>query len=262
MRTGRRLAATETILGTLARHTRFVEDEIDGLAQLIRPGAICVDIGAEYGLYTQMFSRLAGPRGRVYSFEPQPDAYRILRAGLWLSGAGNVESHRLALGESSGTGKLSVPRRRGLPVHGRAFLTAGAHGLGPNTEFAHSREVSVDIIQLDNFLTRPISRAPDRDDRVKVSFIKADVEGAELAVLRGASNTINRDRPSILLEIETRHLEKYGAHGSDVVKWLVSFDYDMRLWIDGRWRIVHDIADEHRNYLFTPSSARIEQSLT
>jgi len=121
-----KLADVITLLRLLARHTSFVEKEILGLDALIQPGDVCVDVGAEYGLYTHILAGLVGPRGTVHSIEPLPGAFRVLSAGLTLTGRRNVQRHRIALGKWAERGTLSVPWRRGLPVHGRAFLTTDA----------------------------------------------------------------------------------------------------------------------------------------
>ncbi|MGH8909299.1 MAG: FkbM family methyltransferase [Egibacteraceae bacterium] len=232
------------LLRLLARRTSFVEDEILGLDTLVQTGDVCIDVGAEYGLYTHALVGLVGPAGTVHSVEPLPGAYRILRAGLALTGRRNVRTYRLALGDHAEQGDLSVPWRRGLPVHGRAFLTSGANGDGPNVEFSTSRTVQVEVVTLDELCAR------ERIDRV--DFVKADVEGAELAVLHGAEATLVSYRPMLLLEIEERHLDKYGCDATEVVHWLADRGYAMRAWRRGAWQAVSEVSAAGRNYLFVP----------
>lgn len=238
-----------TVLRLLARHTSFAEDEILGLEAFVEPGHICLDIGAEYGLYTHVLTRLVGPSGAVHSIEPLPRAFRLLSAGLCLSCCRNARLYRVALGERAERSTLSVPWRRGLPVHGRAFLTTGAKGQGPNAEFASSRAVDVDVLTLDELC------AQEHVDRV--DFVKVDVEGAELAVLRGGQAMLARCHPTLLLEIEARHLSKYRTTPAEVVSWLATRGYSMRIWRDGVWQTADQVTTAGRNYLFVhPDRAR------
>lgn len=242
--TGRPLRWTYSALCALSRRFSFVEDEVDGLRQVVEDGDVCLDIGAEYGVYTYALSYVAGPKGCVHGFEPLPGPYRVLGAGVRLLCSGRAHAHRMALGDRPrDAAVMSLPYRRGLPVHGRAFLTDGAQGLGPNAEFAGER--------------RPVVRVGTVDEVVaaaglpRVDFVKADVEGAEPLVLAGAAGTLLRDRPTLLLEIEERHLAKYGARAGRLVGELRDAGYSMFLWRDGRWRPVDRVTGAHRNYLFT-----------
>ncbi|MGP4004783.1 FkbM family methyltransferase [Streptomyces sp. 8N706] len=221
----------------------FVEDEVAGLRDLVRPGAACVDIGAEYGLYTWVLSALAGPTGQVHSVEPLPGPNRWLRTAARLLGARNVTVHRTALGARPGHGTLSLPIRRGLPVHGRAYLTEGADGPGPNAEFRTARSVNAPV--------RTLDQLAHEAGLERLTLVKADVEGAELAVLEGGSDTLRRHRPTLLLEIERRHLDKYGAYPADVLRHLRDYGYRAHRRQRGRWTPVPRITDGCRNYVFT-----------
>ncbi|MGR4879933.1 FkbM family methyltransferase [Streptomyces sp. LARHCF249] len=239
----RRTAGVAGALRWAAARMPFVEDEVAGLREFVRPGDVCLDIGAEYGLYTWTLSHLVGRAGQVHSVEPLPGPARWLRLASRSLGCANVVVHRTALGSRTGHGVLSLPMRRGAPVHGRAYLTEGTDGPGPNAEFRTSRPVPTAVDTLDRLV---------RGARLeKVSFVKADVEGAEAAVLEGARDTLLRHRPVLLLEIERRHLEKYGASPADLVRRLRPFGYRMRRWHGGRWAEAREVRDDCRNYLFT-----------
>ncbi len=230
------------LLRVLGQYTPLVEDEMLGLHRVVRPGDVCVDVGANYGLYTHELSRLAGPEGRIHSIEPLPEAYRVLTRLVALRSLANVETHQIALGERAESSVLSVPWRHGLPVHGRAYLTAGARGRGANSEFRLSREVTVEVASLDGL------RARGRLDRV--DFVKADVEGAELAILRGAQQLLAECSPTLLLEIEDRHTRRYGHRAADVLAFLTARGYRVRRWTDGAWEPCTGWSDANRNYLF------------
>ncbi|MUL40107.1 FkbM family methyltransferase [Streptomonospora sp. PA3] len=235
--------AVAAVLRGISPHAFFIEREIAGLAEVVRPGHVCLDIGAEYGLYTFTLADLVGPAGRVCAIEPLPGPASFLRTAVRTLGAGNVRVLRRAVGAEDGAGTLSLPLRRGLPVHGRAFLTTGARGVGPNAEFRARRSVAARVTTLDSLVAE---LGLDRID-----FIKADVEGAELAVLDGGPATLRDHRPALLVEIEDRHLAKYGARAADLVERLAGLGYGMRVRVAGAWRRADRVREGHRNYLFT-----------
>lgn len=230
------------LLRLLSQYTPLIEGEMLGLARVVRAGDVCVDVGANYGLYTHELSRLVGDGGRVHSIEPLPEAYRVLSALVGLRSLRNVETHQVALGEHAESSVLSVPWRHGLPVHGRAYLTSGAHGRGANAEFRSSRDVQVEVVSLDGLAARGALR--------RVDFLKADVEGAELAILRGGAALLERWHPTLLLEIEDRHTARYGHAASDVLDWLTARGYLAHRWLEGAWQPCTSWSGEARNYLF------------
>ncbi|MCD2186471.1 FkbM family methyltransferase [Actinomycetospora soli] len=236
-------AGLSRLLRTAAPHAWFLEDEVAGLAEFVGPGAVCVDVGAEFGLYTWTLAGLVGPRGHVHAVEPQPGPATFVGATRALLGAGHVTLHRTALAGVAGTGALSLPRRRFLPVHGRAFLTTGAVGLGSNAEFSRHDEVPVTVSTLDELVA---DLQLDRLDLVKV-----DIEGAEASLLEGAPKTLESFRPVLMLELEDRHLARFGTSVAEVVDDLARLDYVPRTW-QGAW-VDRRGDDGRRNVLFLPT---------
>lgn len=242
-----RARATAAAVRLLARSTPYLEAEMLGLAELVAPGSVCLDVGAAAGVYTQLLSQLAGPTGQVHSVEPLAFAHprwsRILRACT----AANVQRHRLALGARPGVEHMSVPfGRRGF-VTGRSFLAAQTSGLGSNAEFDGEISVAVPVETLDGFWQRV--GFPHLD------FVKIDVEGGELPVLSGGEQVIEAFRPVLLVEIEARHAARYALDPADVVEWLVRRGYRMQTWDDG-WRPASGVCPHTRNYLFRPARPR------
>lgn len=237
-----RHAVAAGALRAMAACTPWVEDEVRGLGHVVRPGDVVVDVGAALGVYTSVLSRLVGPAGRVISVEPLPGLYAPVDGWLRLRSQRNVHRYAVALGAAASTAPVSVPVRRGRPVVGRSFLTTGAQGLGSNEEFSGQYEQNVPVTTLDELV--------DRAGLTRVNFVKVDVEGAELGLLRGAERTIRRFRPHVLAEVEDRHLRRYGHSATDVMSWVFSRGYDMSTWQEGMWRLVSNVADDCRNYLF------------
>ncbi|SDG80418.1 methyltransferase, FkbM family [Lentzea fradiae] len=243
MLTELRSAAVVAGLRALARLTPYAEAELLGLGKVVRPGDVCVDVGAALGLYTVTLSRLVGPHGTVHSIEPLVFAHPALSYVLRPREGRNIRRHSVALGTGeSGREVMSVPVRHGSPVTGRSFLTVGADGLGSNEEFDQHLDVVVRTDTMDHFV---------RENGIeRLDFVKADVEGAELRVLEGAKETIERFRPAFLLEIEERHVERFGYQAKDVAEFLAERGYRMSTWRGGEWVPTRRIGDEVRNYLF------------
>jgi FkbM family methyltransferase len=245
MRTATRARATAAAVRLLARSTPYLEAEMLGLPELVARGSVCLDVGAAAGLYTQALSQLAGPAGRVHSVEPLVFAHarwsRILRAYA----AANVQRHHLALGAQTGIEHMSVPIGRHGPVTGRSFLDTQTSGRGSNAEFPDEIAVAVPVETLDRFAAR--LRLP------RLDFVKIDVEGAELHVLRGGEQAIEAWRPTLLVEIEARHTARYQHTPADVVGWLTRRGYSMHVWRRG-WRAADGVCPHTRNYLFRPGS--------
>ncbi len=161
------------------RERRRGEAELALLPFLCDAGRASVDIGANKGVYTYWLQRHSR---HVYAYEPNPKIFRILARGVH----GNVTLSPLALSDQSRTTTLRVPGSGGSYSNQRATLAPAKAG----QEYG---ELAVESRRLD-------------DERLEdISFIKIDVEGHELAVLSGASETLARERPVLLVEIEEIH---------------------------------------------------------
>ena len=145
--------------------------ELDALAALLRPGDTFVDCGANVGLWTIAAANLVGAAGSVYAVEANPRTVETLRENLRRSRVENVCVVPYAAGEAPSTAMLDTSSFANL-----ARIQAAG-------------ETVVDVRPLDAVL-----------DGVGVDGIKVDVEGYEPAVLRGATGTLQRCAPWVVLE--------------------------------------------------------------
>ena len=215
----------------------LVEREVLGLADLVGPGDACFDIGAAYGMYTFPLADLVGPRGVVWAFEPQRVSRRVLGGCRRFCRAGNVRISSAAAASGTGAVDMALPVRWGLPIRGHAHLREGA-----DLPERSARTWRVPTVSVDEFR--------ERHDVGAVRFMKIDVEGFEPAVLRGARRTIRADRPALLLEIEARHLNRYGTTGEELVGVLRGLGYAMYTWRHRTWTPTEEVTADRRNYLF------------
>ena len=233
------MSVTASLVSLLARTSPWLEPELTGLTELVRPGDVCLDVGAAAGLYTLVLSDLVGPSGQVHSVEPLSFAHPVWSRVLGARDRPNVRRHTLALSAEQGRTALSVPIGRLGPVTGRSFLTWQTDGVGSNAEFRDHADVLVPVDTLDHLCA----------GFTRLDFVKIDVEGAELHVLQGGAHTIDTFKPSLLLEIEARHLTRYRYATEDVTRWLTSRGYTMHVWQHG-WQPTATVCAHARNYLF------------
>ena len=146
----------------------------------VMPGTTVLDIGAQSGFYSLLLSRLVGPTGIVFAFEPLPANFRILEENLNLNKAQNVTIRREAVSDHSGEISFAFP-------HDEVSLVAG-----PVLESDNLGTFQVPAISLDDFV---------RQTGQPIQFIKMDVEGAETAVLRGAIQALKASHPSMVVEL-------------------------------------------------------------
>ena len=184
------------------RWSGHAEPEMLRLREFVPRNLAAIDIGANIGLYSYALSRLCP---RVEAFEPQPEVARVLRA---FARGTNVTLHETALSDTEGELTLHVPVIGGEAATGMASLRSdfpeGAAG-------ASTRNIKVPVRRLDAY------------GFTGVGFAKIDVEGHEIEVLRGAEETLAREKPVLLIEIEQRHL---GFPMTDVFDWLRARGYE------------------------------------
>lgn len=148
------------------------------LAERVRPGMRCVDVGANIGVYTLLLARLAGPSGRVWAFEPEPENFALLERNVAQNGYGNVECVRKAVSDRSGAAELGFcEEHRG---DHRLFDPDPSH-----------RRVPIETVTLDAFF----------EPGARIDVLKMDIEGAEVAALEGMRRVI-RDNPGIVVIAE------------------------------------------------------------
>ncbi|MFQ5958887.1 MAG: FkbM family methyltransferase [Alphaproteobacteria bacterium] len=161
------------------RELRRGERELGLLPYLLDRRRNSVDVGANKGVYTYWLQRYSR---HVHAYEPNPKMFRLLEAGA----GGNVTVLPVALSNANGRARLRVPQTA------KGYSNQGA-SLNHEKVGATYGEVEVETRRLDD------------EGLCDVGFIKIDVEGHEFAVLEGARETIARDRPTLLIEIEETH---------------------------------------------------------
>ena len=152
-----------------------LEPEMRYLSRLVNPNKVSIDIGANKGIYAYELSKLTK---HVYCFEPIVELCDYVK----LYQSEKITVNNVALSDYSGKATLHIPRANNNLVTTRASLIS---------DRADMEERVVLVETLDSFQLSD------------VGFIKIDVEGAELSVLKGAYSTIKKNMPVMLVEISS-----------------------------------------------------------
>ena len=183
------------------------------IAAVVRPGDVCLDVGAQKGFMTLHMAKAAGPGGRVISFEPDPRAMDALRSNVQRNAFEQVSLYPCAAGDCEANCEFALTRQIGWSSR------------FPN-ELAKSDAVSTISVRtrrLDDVIGE-MGIAPETH---RLSLIKVDAEGSEPLVLQGAQETLRRFRPAIHIEINRASLGAGGFTPGSVEGFLRSLDYDL-----------------------------------
>lgn len=180
------------------------------LRPLIPRDAIVLDVGAHAGQFAKLFARLA-PEGFVIAVEPGSYARLILRAALLFNRIRNVAVLPMALGERAGVATLTMPVKRA------GSFGFGLSHLGPSDRAGAVRAEVVAVATLDEIAASLGLK--------RLDFIKADVEGWELQLLRGGRNTLARFKPTLLLEMNAAQLARAGDTIAEAWRFLGELGY-------------------------------------
>ncbi|MGQ0627760.1 MAG: FkbM family methyltransferase [Phycisphaerales bacterium] len=184
---------------------RYYEAHTQRLFQLaLREGDLFVDIGANIGMTTLCAAACVGDGGRVVSFEPNPRVYERLTGHIASNAlAARVETRNLGLSDQPGELELFVPTHTGQ---------ASFAGADSADAVRHRVPVRVGDAEL--------TALPDRP-----TFIKIDVEGFEMHVLKGLSKTLESRRPAVVTECVERLFRRAGTSTAEIFAFMARHGY-------------------------------------
>ncbi|MCP3950902.1 MAG: FkbM family methyltransferase [Desulfobacterales bacterium] len=182
---------------SLDLYGEFSNEESGLFQSLLKPGAIALDIGAHIGPHTLVIAAAVGSEGAVLAFEPQRVLFQMLCANMALNNHTTAYCYHAVVGDRPGT--LVVPELDYSTENNFAGLALGDYQAGERV-----RMLTVDSLDLQ-----------------RCDFMKIDVEGMELDVLKGAQKTITRFKPALYVENDRE--EKSAA----LIAHIRSLEYDL-----------------------------------
>lgn len=199
-------------------------------------GQVVIDGGANVGLYSVLFSRIVGAKGKVFSFEPTPPTFAQLEETLSRSGAQNVKAHSFALGSKTGKATIHLPEG----VSGHAALEPHDEAWGDVTVEPYE----VEVRRLDDWA--------EEIDLERLDFIKLDLEGAEPLAVEGAAQTLGKHLPSIHLELSPSFMKDFDRSVENFKETLEKIGYDTLLGFRNKNdppQLLGDLLKTHPNAL-------------
>lgn len=205
------------LAGTELAHLHYVRELMEHareqtfvrlLAEAIRPGGVVLEGGAHLGFVTVHAAQAAGPTGRVIAFEANPTVLDVLRENLAANGvAERVEVVPKALGDGAG--------------RTRFYVSSGGEMSSLFAPPVASVPVDVEIVRADEAVSGP------------VDVVKLDIEGGELAALRGMEGLFDSAQPphALFLECNPELLGRAGTSAEELFAWLAAHGYEVE-WID------------------------------
>ncbi len=172
-------------------------------------GGVCVDLGANVGLYSMLMARQVGNEGKVYSFEPGKVAYSLMKANIEINKLNNITTINAAVSDESGLGKL--------------FLCETGDSDNTLVDTANPNDlrtpVDIDLIALDDYFKGE-----------KIDFVKMDIQGSEYLALKGADQIIkNNPLIKILMEYCPHSLINMGTSPAKLLNYIRSIGFDVGL---------------------------------
>ena len=192
-------------------------DESKILENYIKNGMNVVDLGANIGYYTVLFSKWVGPQGKVFAFEPDPKNFKLMLKNISANHCNNVTAEQKAVSNSSETGTLY-----------QSIENPGAHRIIQFYAYQNDdlrKRIDIEQLTLDSYF----------DTKNKIDLIKMDLEGSEMMALEGMKETIeNNKNMMIFAEFWPYGIEKSGYSPKDFIETLIQLGFQIFTLKDGK----------------------------
>ena len=194
------------------KNNEIFDKEVISLAKkYIRPGSIVLDIGANFGQMSVLFSKMVGTKGKVHSFEADDFVYEILQKNI-AENTGNVTTHYGAV-HDKGNETLYFPLQ-----DFKRHASYGSYGI----DYINKKGRPIKTIKID-----------DIKFELPISFVKIDIQGGDLLAMKGAVNTIAEHKMPIIFEYEYRIEEEMNLSFQEYIDFVKSIGYKFERVVDG-----------------------------
>jgi len=177
--------------------------EVKFLELIAQEGMHAIDIGANIGITTVAIAKRIRGVGKLYSFEPVPEYSNILKENISSNGLENVKVYEIAVTDQIGR----------APFYERELSSGIVFEQG-------AKKFEVPTTTIDRFLTA--------EKIVRVDLINMDCEGSELLVLRGAEETLSKNKVKIFCEIHHDFLKQLGQSVEDIIQYLQGLEFQVQ----------------------------------
>jgi len=212
--------SAEAFPDILTRHMMFEgmyqQDVLVALKALIRPGDTVFDIGGHHGLMACVAGKTTGTRGKVITFEPNPESQERIRQHVALNELKNVAIENIAISNSNGEATFYC--QSGDVSWNSTLVKEFADA--ENGEHRNITDIKVKTETLDDYVERT-GTVPD--------VIKIDTEGSEFYALMGGKKTVAEHHPALIVEFNPSSAESAHTSVTEYVEFLADLGYDLRV---------------------------------
>jgi len=216
--------------------TRPPSREQEFLRNIDFKGKTVYDIGGYEGIFTLFFAREVGEHGMVITFEPNPVSYRKIIDNVKVNQFDNVKVFNFAIGERKSTAKLVL----------EDFEVGTGEIMSDNdvtiSSMKGKKYVQVEIDSIDGLIYDGVIPKPQ--------FIKIDVEGFELEVLKGAATNLEQSRPQLFIEIHGDGIENKKKNLRNIVEFLSRYRYEIVHVESGLSVSANNYGDAYKGHLY------------
>ena len=195
-----------------------------------------IDVGVYRGIYSY---KLSNEFKHVHSFEPNPLLFPFLKKNLTKI-IRNISLYNLAASDSNGEINLKIPSRNKsiFKTNYEELYKLGAATIHNENKIKEFESIKVKKAKLDDIL----------NDKI-ISFIKIDVEGHEKEVIDGSKEIINKNKPTLLVEIEERHTNR---PVNDTIKFINDLGYNSYYVHQGSFLSTNELENinSENNFIF------------
>jgi FkbM family methyltransferase len=180
--------------------------EIELIKKEICLNDFVIDVGAHIGYHTLNMAKCVGENGKVFSFEPEPDNFCMLKKNVEVNHYSNVITENKAVGITNGKSILYTSQTH-----------SGIHRMYPSKSC--QKQIEINSVKLDDYFKK--NNLLD-----KIKLIKIDVEGAELNVLQGSKEILSKSKNLLIfLEFIPNHIMDCGMIPKDILDFLQSYGF-------------------------------------
>jgi FkbM family methyltransferase len=181
------------------------------IAKHVKPGMVCADIGANFGIMSVHMGRRVGSSGKVFSVEPVPSVMARFRENIERNRLQEiVQTFQMALSNQTGTVTMRVADEN-TSNQAMSSLTSRSPLL--------VKEISVPTMTFDDFVAQ--------QKITRLDLLKIDIQGSESSFLQGAAASLRALKPDVLMEFDTFELADAGVSGRDLMARVIGLGYEV-----------------------------------
>ena len=206
----------------------------------IKESDIVIDIGAHIGYFSLIFAKLVGNNGKVFSFEPEPENYKILKKNIEINNYQNVILEQKGVSDINNSVKL----------YSGSTSSGSSRIYKPEQNLSKFNKNTIDIqtIILDEYFSK-------LGLTNKINFIKMDIEGAEILALKGMQKILREsENLKIFTEFNREFLEDAGTNPNELFELLENEGFSI-YYVDN---IKNKIIPVDKNLLFNTKIHKIK----